>query len=187
MADIAKSAQWYIPWHDIEEDEMLRQLAVWMDKLDKKNGVFWVVLFLVHRFLSPWWRRRQVPPKRRFLQEPHGITTQKTQFFKSVLFAALSKPLHSSTRFFFVLLRPFMHLLNRVLFLSYFIPRICILYFIFLNFFLASYYLLFLPSPHYHVPLSFSWVYFTFISYQQNSFNNYPSSTFFCCFLLLIT
>jgi hypothetical protein len=38
------------------------------------------VLFLVHRFLSPWWRRRQVPPKRRFLQEPHGVTTQKTPF-----------------------------------------------------------------------------------------------------------
>jgi hypothetical protein len=31
--------------------------------------------------LSPWWRRRQVPPKRRFLQEPHGVTSQKTQFF----------------------------------------------------------------------------------------------------------
>jgi hypothetical protein len=41
------------------------------------------VLFLVHRFLSPWWRRRQVPPKRRFLQEPHGVTTQKTPFFTS--------------------------------------------------------------------------------------------------------
>jgi hypothetical protein len=39
------------------------------------------VLFLVHRFLSPWWRRRQVPPKRWFLQEPHGVTTQKTPFF----------------------------------------------------------------------------------------------------------
>jgi hypothetical protein len=39
------------------------------------------VLFLVHRFLSPWWRRRHVPPKRRFLQEPHGVTTQKTPFF----------------------------------------------------------------------------------------------------------
>jgi hypothetical protein len=30
--------------------------------------------------LSPWWRRRQVPTKRRFLQEPHGVTTQKTPF-----------------------------------------------------------------------------------------------------------
>jgi hypothetical protein len=26
-------------------------------------------------------KRRQVPPKRRFLQEPHGVTTQKTPFF----------------------------------------------------------------------------------------------------------
>jgi hypothetical protein len=33
--------------------------------------------------LSPWWRRRQVPPKRRFLQEPHGVTTQKTPFFNN--------------------------------------------------------------------------------------------------------
>jgi hypothetical protein len=36
---------------------------------------------LVHRFLSPWWRRRYVPPKRRFLQEPHGVTSQKRPFF----------------------------------------------------------------------------------------------------------
>jgi hypothetical protein len=39
----------------------------------------------VGRFLSPWWRRRQVPPKRRFLQEPHGVTTQKTPFFIVIL------------------------------------------------------------------------------------------------------
>jgi hypothetical protein len=25
--------------------------------------------------------RTEVPPKRRFLQEPHGVTTQKTPFF----------------------------------------------------------------------------------------------------------
>jgi hypothetical protein len=37
-----------------------------------------------NRFLSPWWRRRQVPPKRRFLQEPHGATTQKTPFFNLI-------------------------------------------------------------------------------------------------------
>jgi hypothetical protein len=39
------------------------------------------ILFLVHRLLSPWWRRRQVPPKRRFLQKPQGLTSQKTPFF----------------------------------------------------------------------------------------------------------
>jgi hypothetical protein len=26
-------------------------------------------------------RRRYVPPKRQFLQEPHGVTSQKTPFF----------------------------------------------------------------------------------------------------------
>jgi hypothetical protein len=45
-------------------------------------------LFLAHRFLSPWWRRRQVPPKRRFLQEPHGVTTQKTPFFRLLIVPA---------------------------------------------------------------------------------------------------
>jgi hypothetical protein len=41
-----------------------------------------VAAYVVPRspILSPWWRRRQVPPKRRFLQEPHGVTTQKTPF-----------------------------------------------------------------------------------------------------------
>jgi hypothetical protein len=28
-------------------------------------------------------KEAQVPPKRRFLQEPHGVTTQKTPFFIS--------------------------------------------------------------------------------------------------------
>jgi hypothetical protein len=34
--------------------------------------------------LSPWWRRRYVPPKRRFLQEPQGVTSQNTPFFKNI-------------------------------------------------------------------------------------------------------
>jgi hypothetical protein len=33
---------------------------------------------LARRFLSPWWWRRYVLPKRRFLQEPHGVTSLKT-------------------------------------------------------------------------------------------------------------
>jgi hypothetical protein len=40
-----------------------------------------LTLFLVHRFLSPWCRRLYVPSKRLFLQEPYGITSQKTTFF----------------------------------------------------------------------------------------------------------
>jgi hypothetical protein len=45
----------------------------------RRNTNTWYLVF--HRFLSPWWRRRQVPPKRRFLQEPNGVTSQKTPFF----------------------------------------------------------------------------------------------------------
>jgi hypothetical protein len=44
------------------------------------------MLFLFHRFSSPWWWRRWVPPKLRFLQEPHGVTYQKTVFFWFKLF-----------------------------------------------------------------------------------------------------
>jgi hypothetical protein len=36
---------------------------------------------VVHRLLSPWWWRRYIPTKRRFLQEPHGVTSQRTAFF----------------------------------------------------------------------------------------------------------
>jgi hypothetical protein len=43
-----------------------------------------LAFFLVHRFLSPWWRRRWVPPKRRFLQEPHGVISQQTSFFIAI-------------------------------------------------------------------------------------------------------
>jgi hypothetical protein len=42
-------------------------------------------LFLVHRYLSPWWWRRYVLPKCRFLQEPHGVTSKKTTFFNWIL------------------------------------------------------------------------------------------------------
>jgi hypothetical protein len=31
--------------------------------------------------LSPWRWSRYLPPKRRFLQKPHGVTSHKTEFF----------------------------------------------------------------------------------------------------------
>jgi hypothetical protein len=40
--------------------------------------------FPVNLFLSPWWWRRYVPPKRRFLQESHGVTFQKTRFSNEI-------------------------------------------------------------------------------------------------------
>jgi hypothetical protein len=41
-----------------------------------------LMLFPARRFLSPWWWRQSFPSKRRFLQEPHGLTFQNTTFFK---------------------------------------------------------------------------------------------------------
>jgi hypothetical protein len=40
-----------------------------------------ILISLARRFFPPWWRRRHVPPKRRLLQEPYGVTSQKTAFF----------------------------------------------------------------------------------------------------------
>jgi hypothetical protein len=42
--------------------------------------------FLAHWFLSPWWWRRYAPPKRRLLQEPHGVTSQQMAFLINLLF-----------------------------------------------------------------------------------------------------
>jgi hypothetical protein len=39
--------------------------------------------FLSRRFLSPWWRRSYIPPKCGFLQEPHGVKSQKTTIPRS--------------------------------------------------------------------------------------------------------
>jgi hypothetical protein len=36
--------------------------------------------FLARWLLPPWWRG-YVPPKRRFLHEPQGVTSQKTSFY----------------------------------------------------------------------------------------------------------
>jgi hypothetical protein len=40
-----------------------------------------MLTFLAHRFLSPWWWRHYDPPKHQFSQEPHGVTSQKAEFF----------------------------------------------------------------------------------------------------------
>jgi hypothetical protein len=77
------------PWKWMVSSGMLRRVAlVTTDVLEEISASFIrmtrireLVLFLVHRFLSPWWSRREVPRKHRFLQEPRGVTSQKTPFF----------------------------------------------------------------------------------------------------------
>jgi hypothetical protein len=90
---------------------MLHHVAVVRTDVSERNLVFLhsvrrllvTATFLVHRFLSPWWWRRWVPPKRRFLQGPHGVTFQKTPFlvhFSSYLefwrMGKVHKPSHCS-------------------------------------------------------------------------------------------
>jgi hypothetical protein len=65
--------------------ELGTTLAVTSNRLTLRRNTFLhfvlLTLFLARRFLSPWWWRRYVPPKRRFLQGPHSVTSQKTVFF----------------------------------------------------------------------------------------------------------
>jgi hypothetical protein len=62
----------------------LYQISSWETSWILKSGVFWAVTpcgSCKNRCFGGTWRRRYVPPKRHFLQEPHGITSQKTPFF----------------------------------------------------------------------------------------------------------
>jgi hypothetical protein len=40
-----------------------------------------LTLFLACSFFSSWWWRRYFPTTFQFLQEVHGITSQRTEFF----------------------------------------------------------------------------------------------------------
>jgi hypothetical protein len=45
------------------------------------EGTYRLKLVPCSRIFQPWRWRRYVPPKRRFTQDPHGATSQKTAFF----------------------------------------------------------------------------------------------------------
>jgi hypothetical protein len=62
-------------------------------------------LFLGSRFFSCLWKR-YAPPKRRFLQEPHGVTSQKTSFFNNVHWHTLRFELTSCGPFPCLTLQP---------------------------------------------------------------------------------
>jgi hypothetical protein len=73
--------------HQGDKNQRTRNLAVTRNEArceeisSQRVSLRLTAKFLVLRFLSPWWWKRYVPPKRRFLQDPHGVTSQKTQFF----------------------------------------------------------------------------------------------------------
>jgi hypothetical protein len=53
---------------DVSEERITTIMVTGIDEQKLATAVFW------------WWRL-YVPPKRRFLQEPRGVTSQKTAFF----------------------------------------------------------------------------------------------------------
>jgi hypothetical protein len=73
----------------VKDSELGITLASFLIQLVCLHGVpqFLVIANVVPSslILSSWWWRRYIPPKFRFLQEPHGVTSQKTAFFKNVL------------------------------------------------------------------------------------------------------
>jgi hypothetical protein len=55
-------------------------LEVRITSIFREKGISELETTLPHWFFSPWRWRRYVPPKRRFLQELHSVTSQKTAF-----------------------------------------------------------------------------------------------------------
>jgi hypothetical protein len=54
--------------------ELGTTLAVTSNRRTLWRNIMILLTFLAHQFLSPWWWRRYVPPKRRFL---HSISSQR--------------------------------------------------------------------------------------------------------------
>jgi hypothetical protein len=57
------------------------ELGTTLTVTSNRSTLVRLTLLLAHRFLLHWRWRRYVPPKPRFLQEPNGLTSQKTPFF----------------------------------------------------------------------------------------------------------
>jgi hypothetical protein len=79
--------QHYICFHgnDYEECHLLECDTMWLYKNWRFGGPYHLqlllMLFIACWFFWPLWWRQYAPLKRRFLQQPRGITSQKTAFF----------------------------------------------------------------------------------------------------------
>jgi hypothetical protein len=71
-------------WRMVSSGMLRRVALVRTDVSEELSASFIRVTQSVYRFLSPWWRRLYVLPKHCFLQEPHGVTSQKAPFSNSL-------------------------------------------------------------------------------------------------------
>jgi hypothetical protein len=81
--------KWYFHGRKYEDCRLLVCYALRLLELTFRRNVSspfsfgWylvLTLFLTRWFLSPWWWRRYIAPKHRFLQDPHGVTSQMEAF-----------------------------------------------------------------------------------------------------------
>jgi hypothetical protein len=59
---------------------LLRRVALVRTDVSEEPGASFIRVTKIGELGTTQHNRRHVPPKRRFLQEPHGVTTQKTPF-----------------------------------------------------------------------------------------------------------
>jgi hypothetical protein len=70
----------------VSSGKLRRVTLVRTDVSEELNASFIRVTLGRLVFLCSMCQLRQVPPKRRFLQKPHGVTSQKTPFFTVIIF-----------------------------------------------------------------------------------------------------
>jgi hypothetical protein len=69
-------------WTDVSEEHFASIIRVTRISEEILHSMLqFLVTANIPSFLSPWWWRRYIPLKRRFLQEPHSSTSQKMAFF----------------------------------------------------------------------------------------------------------
>jgi hypothetical protein len=71
-------------WNNVSKESMASSIRVGtISELGTTLAItkFLLTLFLTRLFFLPWWQCWCVATKRRFLQEPHRLTSQKTAFF----------------------------------------------------------------------------------------------------------
>jgi hypothetical protein len=61
--------------NDVSEERSTSIIRV--TRIGELGSWLLLMLFVARRLFSPWWLRRYFPPKRRLLQESHGLTSKK--------------------------------------------------------------------------------------------------------------
>jgi hypothetical protein len=75
---------WCVSSWEMPSSGMWRLVAVVVTTSSACYSCYLQLMFIVRWLFSPWRLWRYIPPKRRFLQEPHCVTSQKTALFNVI-------------------------------------------------------------------------------------------------------